>query len=98
LVSSLKGYTGSILRINLTSNKIAIQKLTKSFVRTYLGGRGFASRILYDEIKREIDPLDPENLLMFATGPLNGTAWPQTGRYALNWNLGRNKFRWSLGF
>jgi len=81
LVSSLKGYTGSILRINLTSNKIAIQKLRKSFAQTYLGGRGFASRILYDEIKRGIDPLGPENLLMFATGPLNGTAWPQTGRY-----------------
>ena len=81
MVSSLKGYVGSILRINLTSKKRAIQKLGKSFARTYLGGRGFASRILYDEIKRGTDPLGPENLLMFATGPLNGTAWPQTGRY-----------------
>ena len=81
MVSSLKGCTGSTLRINLTSKKTTIQRLRKSFARTYLGGRGFASRILYDEIKREIDPLGPENILMFATGPLNGTAWPQTGRY-----------------
>lgn len=83
MISNLKGYTGSVLRINLTSGKISTQELTEGFAATYLGGRGFASRILYDEIKRETDPLSPENLLIFATGPLNATAWPQSGRHTV---------------
>jgi aldehyde:ferredoxin oxidoreductase len=78
---SLKGYAGSLLRVDLSKKKTGIRKLQKGFVRNYLGGRGFASRILYDEITKDIDPLGPKNLLIFVTGPLNGTVWPQTGRY-----------------
>ncbi len=47
----------------------------------YIGGNGFCARLMFDLIKPGIDPLGPENILIFATGPLNGTIWPQTGRY-----------------
>ena len=83
MVFSIKGYAGSILRINLTSKKMMPQKLSKSFAQTYLGGRGFSSRILYDEIEADTDPLGPENLLIFACGPLNATLWPQSGRHTV---------------
>jgi aldehyde:ferredoxin oxidoreductase len=81
LTLSLKGYAGKILRVNLTREKIFHEKLNNDFIKKFLGGRGFASKILYDIIKPRINPLAPENVLVFAIGPLNGTFWPQSGRY-----------------
>ena len=78
---SLKGYAGKILRVNLTREKIFHEKLNNDFIKKFLGGKGFASKILYDIIKPRINPLAPENVLVFAIGPLNGTFWPQSGRY-----------------
>ena len=47
----------------------------------FLGGRGFNSKILYDEVPKNVDPLSPQNKLMFATGPLVGTAFPLGARF-----------------
>ena len=47
----------------------------------FLGGRGFNSKILYDEVPKDVDPLSPQNKLMFATGPLVGTAFPLGARF-----------------
>jgi len=47
----------------------------------FLGGRGLASKILYDEIDPKVDPLSPENKIIFAAGPLTGTNAPTGGRY-----------------
>ncbi|MEM3506968.1 MAG: aldehyde ferredoxin oxidoreductase family protein, partial [Candidatus Bathyarchaeia archaeon] len=78
---SFKGYAGKILKINLTNKKIFYEKLNDGFIKSFLGGRGFASKIIYDIVKPRIDPFSPENLLIFSIGPLNGTFWPQSGRY-----------------
>lgn len=78
-----KGYAGQVLRVNLTKGRIKKQSLTKVLARNYIGGSGFASRILYDEIKPQIDPFSPENKLFLGTGPLTGTFFPSTGRYML---------------
>ncbi|MEM3060844.1 MAG: aldehyde ferredoxin oxidoreductase family protein [Candidatus Bathyarchaeia archaeon] len=83
LALNFKGYSGKILRVNLTKKKIFYKKLTDGFVKNFLGGRGFSSKIIYDMVKPRIDPLTPENLLVFAIGPLNGTFWPQSGRYVV---------------
>ncbi|MEM3980328.1 MAG: aldehyde ferredoxin oxidoreductase N-terminal domain-containing protein, partial [Ignisphaera sp.] len=67
------GYTGKILRINLSKRTSRVEKLPKEYIVKYLGGRGLAARIYYDEIPPGINPYDPENKLIFMTGPLTGT-------------------------
>ena len=74
------GYAGKILRVDLSANRISSQALDKSLVREYLGGIGFCIRWLYDMTSPETDPLGPENILIFATGPISGTIWPGSGR------------------
>jgi len=51
-------------------------------MRAFVGGNGFAAKWLFDELKPGIDPLSPDNILIFATGPLTGTAFPCSGRWA----------------
>lgn len=67
------GWTGSILRINLSEGKIKKQTLSEHLAREYIGGRGLAARILYDEVPAGANPLGPENKLIISTGPLSGT-------------------------
>ncbi|MGC9021329.1 MAG: aldehyde ferredoxin oxidoreductase family protein [Candidatus Methanodesulfokora sp.] len=77
------GYAGKILRVDLTTKKIWIQPLRKDLARNYIGGTGMASRILWEEVKADIDPLGPENRLIVVTGPVTGTIWHTAGRAAL---------------
>ena len=69
------GYAGRILRINLTKNQTKVQHTEKRLITKFLGGRGFNSERLYDEVTKDVDPLSPQNKLIFATGPLVGTAF-----------------------
>ena len=78
-----KGYAGRILKVDLTSGNIRVEQLPKGLTLNYLGGTGFAARILWDEVKADTDPLSPENILIIATGPVNGTAFPPSGRYMM---------------
>lgn len=75
------GYLETILRVDLTKGKITIEKLKEETKKKYLGGAGLAAKILYEELKLGIDPLGPENKLVFATGPLTGTKAPSSGRH-----------------
>ncbi len=74
------GYAGQILYVDLTDGSIQKKPLDREFALKYIGGRGFSSRILLDELKPGIDPLSPENLVILATGPLNGTPAPSASR------------------
>jgi len=75
------GYAGRILRINLTKNEVKIQPTKKSSITGFLGGRGFNSKRIFDEVPKGVDPLSPQNKLMVATGPLVGTAFPLGARF-----------------
>jgi hypothetical protein len=75
-----KGYTGKYLRVDLSSGKIKAEELNPEFAENYLGGEGFGIKILWDEVPPSVDPLSPENKIIFATGPLNGSFWPNAGR------------------
>lgn len=75
------GYCGKILRINLTTGEIKKEGLDLNIAKKFLGGRGLASYILYEEIDPAIDPLSSENKIIFATGPLTGSSAPTSGRY-----------------
>jgi len=80
-MTELGGYAGKILRINLTKREAKTVDLDKSLAHRFLGGRGFNSKLLYDSVGPDTDPLGPENLLMFATGPLVGTMFPTASRF-----------------
>ncbi len=75
------GYTGKILDVDLTSGILAETELDRRFAQDYMGGKGFGARILYDQLPPHCDPLSPENILVFATGPLTGTLAPSSGRF-----------------
>ena len=77
------GYTGKVLRINLTDQTAKVEELPLEIARDYIGGAGFAIKYLYDEVKAETDPLGPDNKLIFANGPLLGTGIPCTSRMAV---------------
>lgn len=76
-----KIYEYQVLRVDLTNEEIKREKIAGEDVKNYLGGRGLASKILYDEIDPKVDPLSPENKLIYATGLLTGTAASTGGRY-----------------
>jgi aldehyde:ferredoxin oxidoreductase len=75
------GYAGKILYVDLTRKKTATKPLQNKFCEKYIGGNGFAIRLLYDNTKPKIDPLSPENALIFAVGPFAGTIVPTSGKY-----------------
>lgn len=66
------GYTGCILRVNLSTGRVTKEPVSADFARKFLGGAGFGAKILFDELKPGIDPLGPENKLLFMTGPVTG--------------------------
>jgi aldehyde:ferredoxin oxidoreductase len=65
------GYAGNILKVNLSSRKISSVP-TIDYATRFLGGRGIAARVYWEEVAPEIKAFDPENRLMFVTGPLAG--------------------------
>ncbi|MBR2422133.1 MAG: aldehyde ferredoxin oxidoreductase family protein [Oscillospiraceae bacterium] len=74
-------YYEKIARVNLTTGEIKIEPLDLELAHKFIGGRGLGTKILYDEGVATVDPLSPENKLVYITGPLTGAAAPSTGRY-----------------
>ncbi len=80
----LGGYVGKILRVDLSHASFQEQPLDQELVYNFIGGRGYAAKILYDEIAEGVDPLGDANKLIFMTGPLTGTTFPGAGRLAVS--------------
>jgi len=80
-MAELGGYAGRVLRIDLTREESKVSELDLGDAAQYLGGRGLNSKRLYDELGPGIDPLGPDNKLMFSTGPLVGTTFPTACRF-----------------
>lgn len=75
------GYMGKVLEIDLTSQKVWTSDLDMKVAEKFIGGRGLGAKYLWDRIKNPgLDPLSPENPLMFWTGPLTGTPIPGPSR------------------
>lgn len=79
----MKGYMGKFLRVDLGRGRLEVQPLDEELARNCIGGSGLAARLIYDETGLETDPLGPNNLLVFATGPLVGTRVSTSGRHAV---------------
>lgn len=76
----LYGYAGSKLIVDLTTKSCRKEPLEFELARDFIGGAGFAIKILYDNLKPRIDPLSPENIIVLSTGPAQGTLVPGSGR------------------
>jgi len=75
------GWTGTILRIDLTKGTVNREATELKLAHEYVGARGLGVRIISDEVDPKADPLGPDNKLIFAPGPLTGTFAPSAGRY-----------------
>jgi len=78
---ALHGWTGKLLRVNLTEGTTTVEPLNEQWARDYIGGRGLGARYLYEEVDPTIDPLVPANKIIWATGPLTGTNASCGARY-----------------
>src|SRR4030042_4740405 len=78
----LKGY-GSIICADLTTKKISYGCMDEDTARKFIGGVGFAAKILWDKTTGNTEPLSPENPLIFMTGPLTGSVVPKSSRYII---------------
>jgi aldehyde:ferredoxin oxidoreductase len=78
---NIKGYYGILLDVNLTTKEIKKFTIPENDLKLFIGGRGLAMKILWDRLKEPgIDPLSPENVLMFMPGPFSGLPIPSSSR------------------
>ncbi len=97
------GYAGKILRINLSTGKVEKTDIDEKFAKDYIGGLGFATKILYDEVPADIDPLSEKNKIIIAPGIFVGTGFPTGSKTALTFKspltgtFGRNNVGADLG-
>jgi aldehyde:ferredoxin oxidoreductase len=80
--AEMKGYAGRILRVNLSNGRISKEEISEEMERKFLGGRGFAAKILWDEVSG-VDPLSEGNKVVFSTGPLTGLPLPSSGKMVI---------------
>lgn len=76
-------FVGRVLQVDLGSGEVKRWQVSRETSIAYIGGRGLGARLLLDLLPPETDPLSPENVLMFVTGPLTGTPFPGTGKYVV---------------
>ncbi|MHA2212583.1 MAG: aldehyde ferredoxin oxidoreductase N-terminal domain-containing protein, partial [Candidatus Thorarchaeota archaeon] len=69
-----------VLHVSLSDGAITREALQKDMIADYLGGRGLGVKLLYDALSPGVDPLSPDNLLIFAVGPVTATSVPTAGR------------------
>ena len=67
------GYMGKVLWVDLSAGTVREEPLDEQIARDYVGGYGYGARVLYDKMRAGVDPLGPENILGFLTGPLTGS-------------------------
>lgn len=77
------GYTGKLLRIDLTTQKATEVVLEEPTLRQYLGGTGIGIKYLYEEVPPNIQWDNPENRLILASGPVAGTRIGGSGCFSV---------------
>jgi aldehyde:ferredoxin oxidoreductase len=77
----MQGWAGKILDIDLTSGRIQTASLDMEIARLFLGGRGLGARLLWDLVGPQVEPLSPENVLIFTTGPITASASQTSNRF-----------------
>ncbi|MEN8171827.1 MAG: aldehyde ferredoxin oxidoreductase family protein [Chloroflexota bacterium] len=77
----MQGWAGKILDIDLTKGSVETHTLDKEMARLFLGGRGLGARLLWDLVGPDVEPLSPENVLIFTTGPITASASQTSNRF-----------------
>ncbi len=77
------GYMGKLAWIDLSTGGVKVEEISEDIRRKYIGGTGLAAYIMRRCRFSEIDPLGPENVLIFSSGPLTGANVPTSGRFAV---------------
>jgi aldehyde:ferredoxin oxidoreductase len=77
------GYIGRILRVDLSLKRLATEEPSEDFYRHYFGGENLVGYFLLKEMLPRVDPLEPNNRLIFATGPLTGVPVGGCGRHSV---------------
>lgn len=72
----LGGYMNKVARVNLSTGKVTYQVPDEQLLKQYIGGVGLSTKIMWDEVPADVNVFDPENLLIFMTGPLTGSDAP----------------------
>jgi aldehyde:ferredoxin oxidoreductase len=78
-----RGYMGKILNVDLSTGQLSDEPLSEAMCRAFMGGYGIGAKILYDRMRPGADPLGPDNLLGFFTGPLTGTQCIEGNRFVV---------------
>lgn len=73
-------YGGDILHIDLDTADARREPIEPETAKRYLGGNGFAARLVHEHVDPETDPFDPRNVLAFTVGPMTGTPFQSTSR------------------
>lgn len=79
----MHGWIGKILYVDLATGNSRVEPLDEGMATSYLGGRGLGIRFLFDRVPKGVEPLSPQNILVFAAGPLTGTPTPTAGRFSV---------------
>ncbi len=77
------GYSGKFLGVDLNTGETRVLEMEEGYLKDYIGGASLAARLIYDYVKPDLDPLAPENPLVFAVGPFTGTTIPMVSRSAV---------------
>ncbi|MDX1747660.1 MAG: aldehyde ferredoxin oxidoreductase N-terminal domain-containing protein, partial [Halobacteriales archaeon] len=73
-------YGGEVLHVDLETGESRAESIDEADARRFLGGNGFAAKLVHEHVPSESDPFDPENVVVFAVGPMNLTPFQSTSR------------------
>src|SRR5512137_3016435 len=79
----MNGWAGNVLDIDLASGAIKTYPLDEEMARLFVGGRGLGARLLWDLVGPGVEPLSPENVLIFTNGPLTATGYQTSNRFSV---------------
>ncbi len=79
----MAGWSEKVLDIDLNTQTYKTYPLDMEMARLFIGGRGLGARLLWDMVGPEVEPLSPENVLIFTNGPLTGTGYQTSNRFSV---------------
>ena len=80
----MRGIWKKMLRVDLSKNITRIEELSEDIYRKFIGGDGLAGKIIYEEVEADVEPFDPENRVVFAVGPFQGTGMPGEAKFCIS--------------
>jgi len=80
----MTGWMGKVVEVDLASGRVTSRALDEKMARLFLGGRGLGARLLWDIVDPKVEPLSPENALVFCVGPLTATGFQTSNRFTVS--------------